>query len=403
MEKASPIALWLVLFTVLLDWMGIGLVYPMFSTMLFSSEGPLLDPMASGAVRGFYLGLLLAAMPISQFFAGPILGTISDQKGRKPLLVLTLVLGVAGYILCTIGVMMQNVLLLIAARFINGISAGNSAVVSAAIADISLAETKSKNFGLYSMSCGVGFTVGPILGGQLSEFGYSIPFLVAGIATVLNLLFILFLFKETHFTRKNAPIRFNEGLRNLKKALHIPRLNILFLTVLFFCFGWSFFFEFLPVAWIHDYHFNSGHIGFFFAYGAAIYALSSGLLIRPIVNRFHNGTVLFFALLAQGIVILTLLKGFSEFWVWIYLPVVNFLSALVFPTSTTMVSDWADKEAQGETLGILASVQSAAFALSPLAAGSLLGENPHMPMAIGGLSMLAAALLIGTKLRKQIF
>lgn len=399
----ANIDLWIVLFVIFLDWMGLGLVYPMFSSMLFDPKSPIACPEMHCNMRGWYLGILLSAMPIAQFFSGPILGTLSDQKGRRPLFLFSLGLTVFGYLISISAVTLASISILILSRVIVGIGGGNSAVVSAAIADLSTNENKAKNFGLYSMACGVGFTVGPFLGGKFSEIDFSLPFIIAGIATFLNYLLILFLFKETHKTPKKGTIRYVEGIHNLIKAFKMKGLRAVFLTVLIFCFGWSFFYEFIPVTWIADYHLNSASVGFFYAYGAFFYALSSGLLIRPIVSRFKNQNILFCALLILGTLILTLLSSPKLLFVWFYLPVVNFLVSLLFPTSTTMVSDFASKETQGETLGILQSIQSAAFAFSPLAAGSLLGTNPHMPMLVGGIAMLFAALMLGILLKKELF
>lgn len=403
MKNKSLVSLWLVLFVIFLDWMGIGLVYPMFSSMLFHSNSPFVGADTSDAIRGLYLGVLLSTMSIAQFFSGPALGTLSDQKGRKPLFLFSLSLGIIGYACSMIGVMAKSIAILIASRVLVGIAAGNSAVVTAAVADLSNKENKTKNFGLYSMACGVGFTVGPFLGGKFSEVDFSIPFLIAGLATLLNLLLILIWFKETHLIRKTASIRWHEGILNLRKAFKLHGLKALFLTILLFCFGWSFFYEFIPVTWISDYQFDTGQVGSFYAYGAAFYALSSGVLIRPIVNRFRNDVSLFYALATLGTLLLVLLVGPGQVWIWVYLPVFNFLAALMFPTFTSMVSDYAGKDAQGEILGILQSVQAVAFAISPIAAGYLLGANPHMPMLLGGICMLCAATILGVFLRKEIF
>jgi len=402
-KKSSQISLWIVLFVLFLDWMGLGLVYPMFSSMLFDAESPLVSADTSDAARGWYLGLLLASMSIAQFFSSPILGALSDQKGRRPLLLISISLGVFAYAISAWGVWLGSISVLLIGRTLVGVAAGNAAVVSAAVADLSTKESKARNFGLFGMASGVGFTVGPFLGGQLSEFGYSAPFLFAGIATFLNLLLVYFYLQETHLTLKATSIRLDDGIRNLRKAFKIPGLRILFLAILLFCFGWSFFYEFIPVSWIADYGFNSGDIGFFYAYGSGCYALSSGYLIRPLVNRYKHISVLFYALTIMGAAILLLLLRPGVEWLWVYLPVVNYLAALLFPTSTAMVSDWAGKDAQGEILGISQSVQSAAFAISPLAAGSFLGANPHMPMLLGGIAILLAALVLGLSLRNQIF
>jgi DHA1 family tetracycline resistance protein-like MFS transporter len=399
----AALSLWLVLFVVFLDWLGIGLVYPVFSTMIFHPEHSILDPSVSESMRGWYLGILLAVMSISQFLSSPIIGSFSDQKGRRPLFLISLALGIFGYTFCVVGIMMKSLFILIASRCFVGISAGNAAVVSATIVDLSDDSNKAKHFGLYSMACGIGFTIGPFLGGLLSKSHFAIPFCIAGVATVLNLVLIFYFFKETHHTRKKAQIRWDEGIRNLDKAFKIRELKALFLTGLFFCFGWSFFYEFIPVSWIADFRFDATTIGFFYAYGAGVYALSSGILIRPIVEHYQHSTILFYALLSAGIILLSLLVLPSSFWIWIYLPIVNFLMALVYPTSTTLVSDKTHKEAQGEILGILQSIQSAAFAISPLAAGWLLGNGSHMPTLVGGISMLAGALVLGSFLNKEIF
>jgi len=256
MPSKTQASLWIVLFIIFLDWMGIGIVYPMFSTMLFSTEGPLYDPNCSESARGCYLGILLAAMPLAQFFSGPILGALSDQKGRKPLFIASLLLAVIAYGFSTLGVLTQSIFVLIASRFLIGIASGNVAIVSATIADLSTPQNKSKHFGLYSMACGIGFTIGPLVGGKLSEISFELPFIVAGAATLLNLFLLFFLFSETHNARSKASIRFDEGIRNLKKAFQIQGLKATFITVLLFCFGWSFFFEFLPVTWIFDYQLN---------------------------------------------------------------------------------------------------------------------------------------------------
>ncbi len=399
----TSLSLWLVLFVVFLDWMGIGLVYPVFSTMLFHPEYSLLDPSVSESMRGWYLGILLATMSISQFLSSPIIGSFSDQKGRRPVFLITLALGILGYVFCVVSIWIQSIFALIASRFLVGIAAGNAAVVSASIVDLSNETNKAKHFGLYSMACGVGFTVGPFLGGLLSKSHFATPFAIAGLATSLNLILIFSFFKETYSTRKKVPIRWDEGMYNLKKAFKIRELKALFLTVLFFCFGWSFFYEFIPVSWIANFRFDATKIGFFYAYGAGVYALSSGILIRPIIGRYPHSTVLFYALSLVGLVMLCLIVLPQPFWIWIYLPVVNFLMALVYPTSATIISDKSAKDAQGEILGISQSIQSAAFAISPLTAGWLLGKGAFMPMLVGSASMLIAAWILGSFLKKTIF
>jgi DHA1 family tetracycline resistance protein-like MFS transporter len=169
------------------------------------------------------------------------------------------------------------------------------------------------------------------------------------------------------------------------------------------CFGWSFFYEFLPVVWIADLGFDAKTVGIFYAYGAGIYALSSGMLIRPFQKWFRPYVLVFYSLVLLGCVILSLLFFRQAFWIWFYLPVVNFLIALIYPTYSAIVSDAVDENSQGEVLGILQSIQMFAFGISPLFGGGALGIHPLAPMLLGGGFMLLGACIFGLFLRKKIF
>ncbi|MBI5346586.1 MAG: MFS transporter [Chlamydiae bacterium] len=403
MVHKKKISLWLVLSIIFLDWTGMGLVYPMFSTMIFQPGSHLLNPNLSESLKGLYLGLLLSAMPITLFFSGPILGAISDQKGRRPLFLLSQLVMIFGYVISVVGVLVSSIWILILSRIVLGVATGNSSVVSASISDLSDEHNKTKNFALFSMAAGVGFTVGPFLGGRLSEASFAYPFVAAGLFNFLNLVFIYFFFQETNMLKKLTKIKITDGIKNLKKGFKVFELKIILITVFAFCLGWSFFYEFIPVTWIADYGFDSNTIGLFFGYGAGFYALSSGLLIRPILTKFKEQNILFYSLLVLGLFMLFLLSFQKNYLVWIYLPIVNFLVSLPFPTFTTIVSNLAAKDAQGEFLGILQSIQSISFALSPMIAGPLIGLSTHMPMLFGGLSILIAALIFFFFRKNKIF
>jgi DHA1 family tetracycline resistance protein-like MFS transporter len=293
-----------------------------------------------------------------------------------------------------VGIFVKSIALLIVARAIVGVSMGNAAVVSATIVDLSDEHNKTKNFGLYCMASGIGFAMGPFLGGWLATMGLLVPFFVAGVASFLNLILIFFLFKETNIVRKKGSIKWAEGIHNLKKAFKMHDLRILFIVVVFFCFGWSLFYEFLPVLWITDYGFSLRQVGFFFAFGSGIFALSSGFLIRPIVDRYKPHSILFYSLFLMGCFVLFPLSRPSAHWIWVYMAVVNFLAAIAFPTYTTIVSNSVGKDSQGEILGVLESIQATAFGLSPLLAGFLLGIHIYIPMLLGGLCTLLAAMLL---------
>ncbi len=210
-----------------IDVMGIGLVYPMFSSMLFQGDCLLLPADASNSLRGICLGILLATMPITQFFSAPILGLLSDQHGRKKILTPSLAVGIVGYLIAMFAVNIESFALLLLSRVAIGISAGTAAVVQASIADISGPEDKTKNFGILNMACGLGFTAGPFIGGILAGqslgfiSGYALPFAVAGFVTLLNLIFVIFLFKDTYIPKAGGVLGLSLWMQNIKKAIKI--------------------------------------------------------------------------------------------------------------------------------------------------------------------------------------
>lgn len=391
----KKITLLIILIITFIDWTGVGLVYPMFSSMLFE-EGFLLPiETTSELQKGIWLGILLAAMPIAQFFSSPIIGALSDQKGRRPPLLLTLILSFVGYCLAFWGASTHNLALLILSRIVIGVGAGNMAVVNAALADISTQEDKIKNYGYLNMAYGLGFTLGPYLGGKFSVIsslgGYAAPFVFAAGASLLALAMVKWCFKETHTVSHKSEISLAKGAKNFLKAFRIVELRFLFVCVFLFCFGWSFFWEFIPVHWIKEYKFDSTQIGTLYAYAAGFYALSCGLFIKPIAKMLKPLAMYFFGLIGLGCTISLFLIDSSYFGLWAYIPLQQILLSLLFPTATAMVSMWVKDNAQGEMLGVLSSVMSSAFAFSPLVSGVLVGASHWSPIWAGTLSMLIAA------------
>lgn len=399
-------SLYIALLVIFIDYLGLGLVYPLFSCMLFDATFPLLPPEASDSLRGFCLGLLFALMPIAQFFSAPLWGTLSDRKGRRPPLLWSLLLTFTGYLVALFGVSSASLFLILTSRLLLGGAAGNAAIVQAAIADVSTPEDKTKNFGLYSMVMGAGFTLGPLFGGFLAHWGYSAPFLFAACIVAGNLWIAYQMFRETMAPTTARSVRrlsWAMALLEVKKAFKMRGVRTILLTSFIYCFGWTFFFEFIPVYLLARFQFNSKELGLFFGVAGFVYALSSGVLIRPWVRWFRSELLFFFGMLltAGSVLALPLADGMG--WLWLFLCLLCFFTSFPMPTSTTLVSNAVKPEIQGEALGILSAVNAAAFGISPLFSGALVGKYPTLPMWIGGGTMLLGALIILTVFRSRLF
>lgn len=406
MLSSKSISLFLLLFIGFIDIAGVGLVYPMFSSMVYQPESTLIPEGASEFYRGTCLGLLLAMMPMTQFFSAPILGMLSDQMGRKKVLLPSLIVGVMGYLIAMFAAHIGSFFLLLLSRLAIGVSSGSVSVVSACIADVSSQDEKAKNFGLFNMACGLGFTVGPFLGGILSTHslgflsGYSVPFFAAGAVSLLNLIFVYLLFKDSYSPQSSEVVRWGMGINNIYKAFYSKSLRMFFVSIFFACVGWSFYWEFIPVTWIKQYGFSQATIGNFYAYGAGFYAIACGFLIRPVVNRFSNEHIVCYAVGSCGVLVGALLFHSDMTWLLLYIPLQQCAVALFWPTAAAFVSNSVSEDVQGEVLGIFHSVESLAFAITPLMAGPLLGFSESMPLFVGAFAMLFAAGLLWSSLQR---
>lgn len=372
--------------------MSYGFVYPIFAAMMYHRD-PVFFDIASTASRGLWLGVLLAASPLAQFVSLLPVGALSDRIGRKPVLLATTLIIIVGYLLSALGIKVQSLFLVIFGRIISGIGASNIAVINSSVADFSSPESKSKNFALITMFNGLGFSIGPFLGGKLASIGFSIPFIFSALLTLLFFISISFSFSETLLDREKGNYRLRSELIALVKTAIFHKFRILFPAFFIFCVGWSFYWEFIPVTWIKGYQRNASQIGNFYAFGSACYVLSSGWLIRPILKKFNNYWILLCALAALGFFLFPLIDSPLRLY-WIFIPLQQFTVALIFPVGTAIVSNLVAKSKQGETLGAFQALQSFAFAITPLLGGALIDLGYNMPLILSSIGMFLACAIL---------
>lgn len=386
----------IILFIGFVDYLGIGLVYPVFAVLLFDSTDPILAIEASAAYRGAALGLLIGLTPLSAFVFAPMLGSYSDTKGRRKTLLFGMLAGTLGYVLAVVGILYHSLSLLLVYRILVGITEGTAAVAQAAVADISDEKNKARRFSLFSASLGFGFAIGPFIGGILADphmgFGYATPFCLAGVLCVINYALVWGLFPESRLVEKELSFQLVESLKSLGKAFTWKELRWLFAAGFCLSFAWAFFNEFMPVLLQAHFGFNLTEIGRYFAWGGLWYSLSSGVLSAPLLKRFSSEKLVQSSIAGCALTMAFFSVIADEQYVWLALPVLMYCLAIAFPTLTSIVSNRATSDNQGEILGVYHAVSGCAMGLSPLFIGSLIGAFPALTGWGGGAMMLLACL-----------
>lgn len=378
-------AIFPIFFTVFIDLLGLGIVIPVLPALLLNPMSTVLPMSYSFEIRTIIYGFLIASYPIMQFFGAPVLGTIADKIGRKKILTLSLAGTLVGYILFIIGIQTSSIILLFAGRMLDGFTGGNISTAQSAIADISTPESKSRNFGLVGMAFGLGFVIGPYMGGKLADptvvewFSFSTPFWAAAILTAMNILLVFRMLPETLTTRANRKIDFLAGFKNIRKAFSHDVLRPIFVVVFLLTIGFNFFTQFFQVFLIGKFHFNQSQIGDLFAYMGIWIAISQGMILRPLSKKLDPYSMLKFAIILLAGTFPILLLPTEAKWIYIIIPFVAIFRGFVQPNTTAIVSNQSDEKSQGEILGINQSIISLAQAIPPILAGFLTTVDIQLP------------------------
>ena len=375
-----------ILFTVFLDAIGVGLILPIMPDLLLEVSGA---DLGNAAIWG---GVLTTSFAVAQFIAGPTIGNLSDRYGRRPVLLVALAAMCIDYLVMA---MAGSIFLLLLGRILGGITAATHSTANAYMADISPPDKKAANFGLIGAAFGLGFVVGPILGGMIADFGTRAPFYAAAGMSALNLLFGLFVLPETvkpenrrKFQWKRAnPVGAYTALKSLPAVRSLLLISFIFSISHYVypaiwayfakvCFGWD------PTM-----------IGISLTIFGLSMAILQGGLMRPILKRLGERNTVIFAFGAE-IVALLIIGLLKNQYVAMTLVPIAAIGSIAVPAIQGIMSRNTPDDQQGELQGILSSTNAIGMGISPLVMTGIFAFGTtssviHLP----GLPFLFAAVL----------
>ena len=347
-----------IMFTVMIDAMGIGLIMPVMPDLMVEVGG---GTLGAAALWGGLLSTSFAAM---QFLFGPVVGGLSDRFGRRPILLVSLVAMAADYLLMAVA---GTIWLLLIGRIIGGITAATHSTANAYIADISKPKEKSANFGLIGAAFGLGFVLGPLIGGLLAEYGTRAPFYAAAILSGLNALFGWVVLKETVTDAIRRPFSLKRAnpFGAFKALSKLPMIGTLIGVYFFYSIAHTVY----PAIWSYfgkeRFDWDPATIGLSLGLFGIMMAFVQGFLIRPAIKYLgERGTIiygLFFDILAFGF--LSIVNSGTV--ALLFVPVAA-LAGIVSPALQGLMSQAVGDDQQGELQGALTSLSALAMIISPM-------------------------------------
>src|SRR3990167_8036265 len=282
------------LFLVLaIDSMGLGIIFPILSSMIIDPRSVFLAASTSTFQREFLYGLIIGIYMIAWFFGAAILGDLSDIIGRKKSLLICLLGACIGYFISGIAFYLHSVSILLLGRIIAGFTAGSQPIAQAAIIDVSTEENKARNIGYILLAVSLGFVLGPLAGGILSTnsfvswFNYSTPMFFAAIFSLLNAILLWFLFSETHEITRKVRIRVHYAIQIFIEGFQHKGICWLSLALLFFISGWAEYFSFISQFLLRRYEYSPLEISLFMVVLAIGFCIGFAFLVDICANRFN--------------------------------------------------------------------------------------------------------------------
>lgn len=381
-------AVYFVLFTVMIDAIGIGLIMPVMPALMLELGDPNLG---NAAVWG---GILTTVYAVMQFIFGPLVGNLSDRFGRRPVLLVSLTVMAIDYVIMGFA---HSIWLLFVARVFGGITAANHSTAAAVIADVSRPEEKAANFGLLGAAFGIGFILGPAIGGGLAEFGSRAPFFAAAALAGLNVIFGLIVLPET-LTEQNR--RKFDGTRALplgafESVGRLPGQARMMLVLLF----QELAFIAYPAVWafyvIAKFGWEEWLVGLSLATFGGMMALSQGYLIRIVIPKLGEYKTAVLGLMAEILSFVGVAFAPATWVVFALLPL-SAVGMLAGPAMQGIMSRAVADDSQGELQGVITSIRAVASVVGPLAMSGLffMFTRDGAPFHFPGAPFFASAILV---------
>lgn len=371
-----------IILVVFIDLLGFSLILPLLPYYAETFKA-----------NAFVTGLLVASYAVAQLIGAPLLGRLSDRYGRRPILLASIFGTFLGFLLLGFA---NTLWILFAARIIDGLTGGNLSIAQAYISDVTDEKSRSTGLGLIGAAFGLGFIIGPVTGGFLSQWGYAVPAFAAAAMSFINLILIFAWLPESLTAEKRAAMtekRPAVTLGALFAALKRPFTGSLLITRFFFGVAFAIFQTIFSLYALNKFNLTAAQTGYVLTYVGVLSVITQGFLVGRITKKFREDILIVGSVALMGISLLG----------WALAPSLIILLIVLAPTSlsggilNTLLSSTLTKSVApqeiGGILGLSASVESSTRILAPILGGALLQQLGTWAPGMFGFVVMAGLLV----------
>jgi DHA1 family tetracycline resistance protein-like MFS transporter len=378
---------------IFIDSVGWGIVYPVFSAFLLTSSQS-----NSNAV----FEIVISIYSVCMFLFSPLLGALSDNHGRKKLLLISMIGSGVGFVISALGLYFSTLSVLLAGRVISGMTAGSLGIAQAAIADLSNTENKANRIGYIVIANGLGFTCGPLLGALLINVTPSlfISMLFTGTLSAIGALIVFYFFDETH-TPLTTKIDLLSSLKNLLQVGNFPNLKKIFICLFITMLGYITFFNYLPIFLHQRFNYSGNQQGYFLGYYAILFSASLCYFLPKLQKRFPLSKLVYTAIIFHSIFYLICFTATSAKTLYAYVIPISVFAPIMYVGLVTLLSNQASPTEQGKVMGIVGSICALTWALGPLLVASLTLVSFIAPVLISVAFLISSLLILSANSRQK--
>ena len=401
-KKEKKAAIGFIFLTLVIDITGWGIIIPVVPKLIQElTGGDLSDASKIG-------GWLLFTYAFTQFLLSPLIGNLSDKYGRRPIILFSLLGFSIDYLFIAFA---PTLMWLFVARFISGITGASITTATAYIADISTPENRAKNFGMIGAAFGIGFIIGPVIGGLLGQFGPRVPFYAAAVLCFINFLYGYFVLPESLPKENRRELDWSKtnpikAIMNLRKY---PKIFGLFISIMLVYIGshavhsnWSYF-------TMYQFKWDEKMVGISLGIIGLLVGIVQGGLIRWINPKIGNEKSIIYGLILYTLGMF-LFSMATESWMMFTFLIPYCLGGIAGPALQSVITENVPANEQGEIQGTLTSIMSATAIIGPPLMSNVFynfsNKNatihfPGAPFILGGILMLFSAIIAFYSFKKQ--